>query len=112
MEPPVRWHLLHRYLNVLRGGSRWDKATLEWQRAGRAGHGIGKTQRRPEVSTVKEGQEVILGVTQVSTKLPMTTGGTNSITTLLMVFILDSDSLNVVVHSDSQCLQHQTCRLP
>lgn len=65
---------------------------------------MGKTQRRPEVSTVKEGQEVILGVTQVSTKLPMTTGGINSITTLLMVFILDSDSLNMVVHSDSQCL--------
>lgn len=65
---------------------------------------MGKTQRRPEVSTVKEGQEVILGVTQVSTKLPVTTGGINSITTLLMVFILDSDSLNMVVHSDSQGL--------
>ena len=42
----------------------------------------------PQVSTAKAGQEVTSGVMQVSMKSPMTTGGTDSITTLLMVLIL------------------------
>lgn len=73
---------------------------------------MGNTQRGPEVSTAKVRQEVTPGVMQVSTKSPMTTGGTDSTTILLMALILDSDRLNIVVHSGRQCLQHQMCRQP
>lgn len=74
------------------------------------------------MSTAKVRQEVTSGVMQVSMKSAMTTGGTDSITTLLTVLILkahgaQSGTLRQTAGtqasiSGSQCLQHHTRRHP